>query len=173
MSDMHLSSKPGPIVVMGVSGCGKSSVGSMLAERFGCAFLEGDSVHPAGNVRKMRMGIPLNDEDRWPWLEDLGRRLGEGGDIVISCSALKGVYRDRLRSLAGRPVTFVFLKGDRELLASRMAGRQHEYMPLSLLDSQLSTLEDPSGEPGVVTVDIDQSLEAIVDAAMAQMTSSR
>lgn len=165
----------GPIVVMGVSGCGKSSVGSRLAEDLGRAFLEGDSLHPAANVRKMRMGTPLDDEDRRPWLDALGRRLGENRNVVVSCSALKRAYRDRLRSLAGGPMSFVFLQGDRALLAARMAARQHEYMPLSLLDSQLATLElpgtGPHGEPDVVTVDINQSLESIVSMAMTLLAA--
>ncbi|NRP75854.1 Thermoresistant gluconokinase [Ensifer psoraleae] len=156
----------GPIVVMGVSGCGKSSVGERLAGYLDCPFVEGDSLHPETNVDKMRMGIPLDDEDRWPWLDVLGRKLGGAGDVVVSCSALKRCYRDRLRMLAGRSVTFIFLQGDRALLAARMAGRQHEYMPLSLLDSQLATLELPTDEQDVVTLDINQSLETIVVMAM-------
>lgn len=165
----------GPIVVMGVSGCGKTSVGERLAEYLGCSFVEGDRVHPPANVRKMRMGIALDDDDRWPWLDALGRQLGANGGIVVSCSALKRSYRDRLRTLAGRPVTFVFLQGDRTLLAARMAGRQHDYMPLSLLDSQLATLElpavGPDGETDVVTLDINQSLETIVTMAMTLLAA--
>ncbi|WP_437412338.1 gluconokinase [Sinorhizobium meliloti] len=163
----------GPIVVMGVSGCGKSSVGERLAGYLDCPFVEGDSLHPAANVDKMRMGIPLDDEDRWPWLDALGRTLGAAGDVVVSCSALRRSYRDRLRTLAGRPVTFVFLQGDRALLAARMAGRQHEYMPLSLLDSQLATLELPTGEKDVVKLDINQSLEAIVAMAMTFLAARK
>jgi len=161
---------PGPIVVMGVSGCGKSSVGARLGDYLETAFVEGDSLHPPENVRKMRLGTPLEDEDRWPWLERIGQLLsgaGEGGlPVVVSCSALKRAYRDRLRELAGQPVTFVFLQGDRTLLAARMAGRNHDYMPLSLLDSQLATLELPHAEPDVLTIDINEPLEAIVGRAM-------
>lgn len=163
----------GPIVVMGVSGCGKSSVGERLAGYLDCPFVEGDSLHPAANVDKMRMGVPLNDEDRWPWLEALGRKLGEAGDVVVSCSALRRCYRDRLRMLAKPPVTFVFLQGDRGLLAARVAGRQHEYMPLSLLDSQLGTLELPTGEKDVVTLDINESLEALVAMAMTLLAARK
>ncbi|CDN48824.1 gluconokinase [Neorhizobium galegae] len=161
----------GPIVVMGVSGCGKSSVGERLADYLGCGFIEGDGLHPPSNVRKMRMGTPLEDEDRWPWLDAFGHRLAGTGDIVVSCSALKRTYRDRLRSLSGRPMTFVFLQGDRMLLAARMAARKHEYMPLSLLDSQLATLELPTTEPDVATVDINQSLESIVSMAMTLLAA--
>lgn len=167
----------GPIVVMGVSGCGKTSVGKLLADRLGRTFVEGDSVHPPVNVRKMRMGIALEDSDRWPWLDALGRRLAEETSVIMSCSALKWSYRDRLRRLAGRPLTFVFLRGDRTLLAARMAGRNHEYMPLSLLDSQLSTLEPPvsgpQGEPDVIALDIDQPLEVIVSTVITRMTAAR
>ncbi len=161
---------PGPIVVMGVSGSGKSSVGAKLADCLEAIFVEGDSLHPPENVHKMRLGTPLQDQDRWPWLDKVGQLLSKGskGDrpVVVSCSALKRAYRDRLRDLAGQPVNFVFLQGDRALLAARMAERRHEYMPLSLLDSQLATLELPQAEPDVVTIDINQPLEAIVGRAM-------
>ena len=158
------------IIVMGVSGCGKTSVAEGLAANLGAAFIEGDSLHPAGNVDKMSRGIALTDDDRWPWLDTIGRalvdRLAEGKSVVISCSALKKAYRDRLRKAAGGTLAFVFLKGSRELLMSRMAAREGHFMPVSLLDSQLATLEEPSGEPGVVTVDIDASVEEIVAAAL-------
>lgn len=173
VSDPAASAKaysPGPVVVMGVSGCGKSSVGASLADNLEAVFVEGDSLHPPENVRKMRLGTPLQDQDRWPWLDRIGRLLSGGaqgsGSVVVSCSALKRAYRDRLRELAGQPVTFVFLQGDRMLLAARMAGRNHAYMPLSLLDSQLATLELPQAEADVVTIDINQPLEAIVGRAM-------
>ena len=173
MTDPTISAttySPGPIVVMGVSGCGKSSVGAKLADYFEALFVEGDSLHSPENVRKMRLGTPLQDQDRWPWLDRIGRLLSGGaqgsGSVVVSCSALKRAYRDRLRELAGQPVTFVFLQGDRMLLAARMAGRNHAYMPLSLLDSQLATLELPQAEADVVTIDINQPLEAIVGRAM-------
>ncbi|MGG7518100.1 gluconokinase [Allorhizobium undicola] len=160
----------GPVVVMGVSGCGKSSVGARLAEYLDVRFIEGDSLHPAANVEKMRAGTPLADEDRWPWLAALGEKLADGGaqrPVVISCSALKRAYRDRLRDLAGLPITFLFLQGDRALLSARLGARSHDYMPASLLDSQLATLELPYGEADVVTIDINQSLESIVGLAMS------
>ncbi|MCR6501123.1 gluconokinase [Shinella sp. CPCC 101442] len=157
------------IVVMGVSGCGKTSVAEGLAAALPAAFIEGDSLHPAENVEKMSRGIPLDDADRWPWLDIIGDALSdalaENASIVISCSALKKIYRDRLRAAAGGKLAFVFLKGSRGLLLSRMTARRDHFMPASLLDSQLATLEDPSGEPGVITVDIDASIETIVDAA--------
>ena len=163
------------IVVMGVSGCGKTSVAEGLAAALSAAFIEGDSLHPAANVEKMSRGIPLTDDDRWPWLDTIGRAMAEtlqdGKSVVVSCSALKTVYRDRLRQAAGGSLAFVFLKGSRELLVSRMAARQGHFMPASLLDSQLATLEDPSGEPGVLTVDIDASVEEIVAAALQGLAS--
>lgn len=162
----------GPIVVMGVSGCGKTSVGERLASILGCRFIEGDSRHPAANVEKMRQGIPLDDADRWPWLDVLGAELGEDARTIISCSALKRSYRDLLRERAGRPMTFVFLQGTRTLLVSRMGAREGHYMPLSLLDSQLATLELPIGERDVVTVEIDQPLERIVSDAIARITAT-
>jgi len=162
----------GPVVVMGVSGCGKSSVGEDLARRVGADFLEGDSLHPPANVEKMRAGTPLTDADRWPWLDALGQTLGGDGNVVVSCSALKRKYRDRLRALAGRPVVFVYLRGDRDVLAARMAARSHEYMPFSLLDSQLATLEPPHAEDRVVTIEINQPLEAIVGSALEYLASS-
>lgn len=161
----------GPVVVMGVSGCGKSSVGEVLARRIGADFIEGDNLHPAANVEKMRSSKPLDDADRRPWLDALGGMLGGDGVVVVSCSALKRSYRDRLRALAGRPVVFVYLHGDRDVLAARMAARNHDYMPLSLLDSQLATLEHPHGEDRVVTIEINQPLEAIVVSALEYLAS--
>lgn len=162
--------RPAAIIVMGVSGCGKSSVGALLAERLGLAFIEGDVLHPKANVDKMARGTPLADDDRWPWLDIIGAEmaasLARGEGIVVSCSALKKVYRDRLRAAAGGALAFVYLHGSRELLTERMGARTGHFMPLSLLDSQLATLEVPTGEPGVVTVDIDQSVEGIVGDAM-------
>ena len=162
------------VVVMGVSGCGKTSVAEGLAASLGAAFIEGDSLHPAVNVDKMSHGIALTDEDRWPWLDTVGRAMADvlagNGSVVVSCSALKKAYRDRLRSSAGGKLAFVFLKGSRELLMSRMAAREGHFMPVSLLDSQLATLEDPSGEAGVVTVDIDASIDAIVASALGGLS---
>ena len=163
------------IVVMGVSGCGKTSVAEGLAAALGAAFIEGDSLHPAENVEKMSKGIPLDDGDRWPWLDTIGRAMADGLDdgksVVVSCSALKKAYRDRLRRAAGGALAFVFLKGSRALLTARMEARRNHFMPASLLDSQLATLEDPSGEPGVVTVDIDVSIQEIVATALSGLAS--
>lgn len=165
------------IVVMGVSGCGKTSVAEGLAAALGATFIEGDSLHPAANVEKMSKGVPLSDEDRWPWLDTIARAmaktLSDGKSAVVSCSALKKVYRDRLRNAAGGSLAFVFLQGSRDLLTARMAARRGHFMPVSLLDSQLAALEDPSGEPGVVTVDIDAPVERIVAAALGGLRALR
>lgn len=159
------------IIVMGVSGAGKSSVAERLAESLNCRFMEGDSLHPQSNVDKMAQGTPLTDEDRWPWLDVIGEKIAEllarSEDLVVTCSALKVVYRERLRSAAGGKLTFVFLKGSQELLSRRMGERKGHFMPTSLLQSQLATLESPEGEAGVVTVDIDATLDRIVADAVA------
>lgn len=157
------------IIVMGVSGCGKSSIGKELASCLGIGFIEGDSLHPPENVAKMASGTPLTDQDRWPWLDAIGSGmaalLAEGRDIVISCSALRKAYRDRLRAAAGDRLYFLFLKGSPELLAERMEARTGHFMPLSLLESQLATFEDPGDEAGVITISIDAHREEIVEIA--------
>lgn len=159
------------ICVMGVSGSGKTSVGERLAEVYGVRFIEGDSLHSAANVEKMARGTPLDDEDRWPWLDAIGaeiyRTLAAGNGLVVSCSALKRIYRERLRTAAGGKLIFVYLDGSKELLSQRMGARTGHFMPASLLESQLQTLEVPTGEPGVVTVGIDGSVEEIVARVLA------
>ncbi|MBY5551542.1 gluconokinase [Rhizobium leguminosarum] len=164
------TNKAHAIIVMGVSGCGKSSVGEKLAEALHLAFIEGDALHPAANVEKMSKGIPLTDEDRMPWLDRIGEEikasLEKSEGIIVSCSALKRLYRDRLRAAAGGNLFFVYLEGSRALLMKRMGERKGHFMPVSLLDSQLATLEVPTGEPGVVTVDIDDTVEGIAATAL-------
>ncbi len=162
------------IIVMGVSGCGKSTVGEELAERLGIPFMEGDKLHPASNVEKMAAGTPLTDEDRWPWLDLVGAELRKGyeaGGIVISCSALKKTYRERLREACGGPLAFVYLEGSEALLTERMGARTGHFMPLSLLKTQLATLEVPTGEPGVVTVSIDATPDEITDNAVKRLSA--
>lgn len=155
------------IVVMGVCGCGKSSIGEALAELFGAAFIEGDALHPPASIAKMARGEPLDDEDRKPWLEAICRAIAEnraaGRGVVVSCSALRRAYRDHLRT-AG-PLQFVFLNGSTTVLAERMSRREGHFMPLALLDSQLATLEDPTGEADVVPVDIDRPLVDVIACA--------
>ncbi|OHV25988.1 gluconokinase [Rhizobium sp. RMa-01] len=163
------------IIVMGVSGCGKSSVGERLAEALHLAFVEGDALHPAANVEKMSKGIPLTDADRMPWLdrigEDIKASLATGDGIIVSCSALKRIYRDRLRAAAGGNLVFVYLEGSKALLTKRMGERKGHFMPISLLESQLATLEVPTGEQGVVTVDIDDTIDGIAATALKSLAS--
>ncbi|MBS0412056.1 MAG: gluconokinase [Proteobacteria bacterium] len=144
------------LVVMGVAGSGKTTLGRVLAARRGWAFEEGDDLHPAANIAKMSAGHPLDDRDRAPWLEAVGRQidswLGEGRSGVITCSALKRAYRDILRQ--GRPaVRFVFLEGPASLMDRRLAARPGHFMPASLVDSQFADLEPPGPDEGVITVD--------------------
>jgi gluconokinase len=161
-----MTARPLAVVVMGVSGCGKTAVGSLLAQRLGARFIDADDLHPPANVEKMRAGIPLDDADRAPWLRLLNARLREvtaaGEPVVLACSALKQRYRDTLAS--GVPgLRFVHLSGSRELIAARLAARQHRYMPTTLLDSQFATLEPPAE---AIVVDVALPLEAAVEAAM-------
>ena len=148
---------PSVVVVMGVSGCGKSTIASMLAHRLNWIFEEGDWFHPPSNVEKMHGGVPLTDEDRWPWLHgiaawiDATRRVGNHG--TVACSALKRAYRDIL--VGERPdVRIVYLKGERDLIARRLASRDGHFMPSSLLDSQFATLEEPQTDEHPIVVSI-------------------
>jgi gluconokinase len=158
---------------MGVSGSGKTTVGKAVAETFGIPFIEGDSLHPAANVEKMRHGIPLTDEDRWPWLDsvahELKERALEKGGAIISCSALRRIYRDRLRAAIGSDLRFVFLAGDKTTLSRRMRRRKGHFMPASLLESQFATLETPSAEDDVLTVDVAGPVEEVVAAAIGML----
>ncbi|TPP09911.1 gluconokinase [Rhizobium glycinendophyticum] len=169
-----IASTPLAIIVMGVSGCGKSSVGADLAASLGLAFVEGDVLHPKANVDKMAAGTPLTDDDRWPWLAIIGQTMADslarGQGIVVSCSALKKIYRDRLRAATGGRLAFVYLEGSHALLSARMGARTGHFMPPALLESQLATLEVPTGEPGVVTVSIDQPVASIVGDALGGLT---
>lgn len=154
-----------PIVLMGVSGSGKSTVGARLSEALDVPFVDGDDLHPDSNREKMRAGQALVDDDRWPWLARIGELVDagivEGHATIVACSALRRVYRDRLRRQSP-DLLFVHLDGARELLASRLAAREHEYMPASLLTSQLATLEPLApGERGMV-VDITRGPDDIV-----------
>ena len=154
------------IIAMGVSSSGKSTVGKAIARRLHLPFLDGDGYHPPENVEKMRAGTPLTDEDRWPWLERLALALKAAADgkgaAVGACSALKRRYREVLAEKAGEPILFVFLDGSRDLIASRMAERKHDYMPASLLDSQFATLERPAPDENVLTVSVEEPVETIV-----------
>jgi gluconokinase len=157
----------GAAVVMGVTSCGKSSVGEALALQLGAQFTEGDQLHPAANVAKMSAGIPLTDDDRWLWLGLVGKSLQGEGARIASCSALKRAYRDHIIAEAGRPVAFVFLDGSRELLAARIAARKGHFMPPSLLASQLETLERPGTDETARAFDIAKPVDVIVKESSA------
>ena len=157
-----------PVVVMGVSGSGKTTVGAALADALGLRFVDGDALHPAANVAKMAAGIPLDDADRAPWLDAVGALLA-AGPVVVACSALKRTYRDRLRA-AAPDLDLVFLDGSRELLASRTAARPGHFMPASLLDSQLATLEPPTADEHPVTVDVAAPVDQIVAVLPERMS---
>jgi gluconokinase len=158
------------IIIMGVSGCGKSSVGEGLAARLGIPYRDGDDLHPSANVAKMRAGVPLTDDDRWPWLDRVAKVLATEAPVIVGCSALRRVYRDWLRRGAGGPVSFLHLTGSKGLIAARMAARTGHYMPPSLLDSQFAALEPPGPEEALV-IDIDQPLEAIIADAAKGLTA--
>ncbi len=154
---------------MGVSGCGKTSIGKLLAEKLDVPFYDGDDFHPASNVEKMRSGEPLNDQDRYPWLVALASqisKMNKQGGGVLACSALKQTYREILEEAAGAKVAFVYLKGGRELIAERLSDREGHYMPAELLDSQFKDLEEPEDS---VTVLINQTPEEIVEEIMSKL----
>lgn len=157
-----------PIVVMGVSAAGKSAVGTRVAARLGVAFVDADDLHPASNVAKMSAGVPLDDDDRWPWLDAVAARLAQGS-VVIACSALKRAYRDRLRQSA--PATlFVLLSGTETVLAERAAHRHGHFMPPSLLRSQLDTLEALGTDEAGFTVDVTPAVSVVVGDVVARLS---
>jgi gluconokinase len=164
------------VIVMGVTSCGKTSVGERLAKELHCSFIEGDRLHPASNIAKMSAGTPLNDADRWPWLEFIGKAMkvecDAGRGVVASCSALKKAYRQKLAEAAGRPITFIFLYGSRDLLASRMADRKGHFMPVSLLESQLATIEIPGPEENALHLDVILPVDELVRRSKAYLTSA-
>jgi gluconokinase len=158
-------------VVMGVSASGKTTIATLLAQRLGAVFLEGDNFHPEANVEKMSRGIPLEDGDRWPWLDRIGAAMAESAsDVVAACSALKRSYRDRIRSLAGNDVRFVLLTVSEPTLAERLKKRPGHFMPPSLLASQLATLEALGrDEEGSFAVDAEQPADSVVDAIVSKV----
>jgi len=160
---------------MGVSGSGKSTIAAALAKKLSWTFEDGDRFHPASNVAKMSAGLPLTDEDRWPWLraiaEEIDRVCRAGGHVVIACSALKRTYRHVL--VGDRSdVRIVFLSGSRSLIAERIAHRKGHFMPLDLLDSQFRTLEPPQANEDPITVSIDAPVETVVKNIVAQLGNS-
>ena len=163
---------PRHLVVMGVSGCGKSSVGQQVARALGHDFIEGDALHTPANVARMAAGTALTDADRAGWLAEIGQRLAQaratGAGLVVSCSALKRSYRDGLRA-ACPDLLFLHLQGPAELLRQRLQTRSGHYMPPSLLDSQLATLEPPAADEHSITLDITPPTAEVVAAALARL----
>jgi gluconokinase len=156
------------VVVMGVSGTGKTTVGEQLAEELGCEFVEGDQLHPSRNIDKMSKGIPLTDEDRWPWLQAIAERVAvrdhEGISTVVTCSALKRSYRDVLRDAA--PTFFVHLHAPYDVLEARMQHRTKHFMPTGLLTSQFDTLEELGDDEAGAVVDVSPPLDEVVEEAV-------
>lgn len=166
---------PRLIVVIGVCGCGKSTLGTSLAKHLRKPFLDADDFHPASNKNKMAQGIPLDDVDRWPWLDALAHALAvkgkKAGMAVAACSALRRSYRERLVLMAGEPILFVMLEGSRELIAERLSLRTGHFMPAAMLDSQLATLEPPCCDEQAITLDIAQPIAAMVNEVRKHLFS--
>ncbi|MER0482228.1 gluconokinase [Streptomyces sp. Edi2] len=164
-------STPDVIVVMGVAGTGKTTIGPLVADKLGVPYAEGDDFHPPANIAKMSAGIPLDDEDRGPWLDAIGawaHERAEHGGGVVSSSALKRAYRDRLRAAEPR-IVFLHLTGDRSLIEERMAERKGHFMPTALLDSQFATLEPLGPDEAGVEVEVSGTPEEIADRAVAAL----
>lgn len=161
-------------VVMGVSGCGKSSIGAMFATQIGARFVDADDLHPEGNIAKMAAGIALTDMDRTPWLEAVGLKLAQRKEpLVIACSALKRSYRDIIRNKAATPVAFLHLDGTHDVIAARMAARQDHFMPTTLLVSQFAALEPLGSDEAGTRVDVDQTPNAIVAELVAHFEKEK
>ena len=159
------------IIIFGVSGAGKTTVGKLMARDLGWHFMEADDFHPAANIEKMRSGHPLTDEDRWPWLDclrkQIERSLSAGENAVLACSALKRVYRDRLR--VSDEVKFVFLRGDYALVEKQLRSRHGHFMDANLLQSQFDDLEEPQPDENILTVELGRPPEEIVEGIKTQL----
>lgn len=156
------------VVVMGVSGAGKSTIGALVADAMNFPFLDADSLHPLENIRNMAAGTPLEDEDRWPWLELVGHELAttRAKGMVVACSALKRRYRDAIRAQAPDTI-FLHLEGSLEVLSARLEGRSGHFMPTKLLASQLASLEPMEGDESAIVIDISGTMAEILDQAVA------
>jgi carbohydrate kinase (thermoresistant glucokinase family) len=165
---------PTAIIVMGVSGAGKSTVAGLLARRLAFEFRDGDSFHPPENVRKMTAGIPLTDDDRWPWLQAISTYIhsvhADGRHAVIACSALRRAYRSVLIGNSAIAIRLVYLKGPKELIARRVTSRHEHFMPPALLDSQFATLEEPNADERPLVVSIAKRPGRIVDDILSQLS---
>ena len=162
------------IVATGVSSSGKTTVGKLIAQRLHAPFLEGDDYHSAANIKKMSAGIPLTDDDRWPWLDALGKALGEAAGsksvAVAACSALRRAYRDRMVKAAGEPIVFVYLNGSYAEIDQRMRARKGHFMPESLLKSQFATLEPPAPDENAIDVPIADTPEKVVETVLKKLS---
>ena len=163
------------VVVMGVSGAGKTTVGRELARRLDITFVDGDDLHPPANVAKMAAGTPLVDADRWPWLDRVGETLADAqtyaGGVVVACSALRRVYRDRIRAAASH-VRFVYLTAGQDEIEHRLEARPEHFMPVALVASQFETLESPIGEPNVLPTSATGRLQETIDHVVDWLRSS-
>jgi gluconokinase len=168
--------KPTSLLLMGVSGVGKTTTGQRLAKTLGWTFRDADDFHPPANIEKMRSGQPLTDDDRWPWLDAIGAWLdatkARGEHTVVTCSALRRIYRERL--LTGRTgVRLVFLKGSKALIADRLSRRTDHFMPPTLLESQFNTLEEPRRDERAIVVDVSMAPSRVVDAIVRYVEPQR
>jgi gluconokinase len=168
-----VASRLAAIVVMGVSGAGKSTVGRLLAAQLDCPFRDADSFHPKANIAKMASGHPLTDEDRWPWLDAIALWIAEhrvaGTTCVVTCSALKRVYRDTVTNKQSVDTRLVYLKGDFDLIEARLKARKDHFMPSGLLRSQFDALEEPASEEHAITVEIDAMPEEIAARVLEKL----
>jgi len=162
------------VIIFGVSGAGKTTVGKLFARELGWRFVEADDFHPAANIEKMRSGQPLTDEDRWPWLDclrkQIERSLSAGENAVLACSALKRIYRDRLRS--SDEVKFVFLRGDYALVEKQLRSRHGHFMDANLLQSQFDDLEEPQPDENVLAIELGRTPGKIVEKIKTKLNSA-
>ena len=167
---LNASQKPRLFIIMGVAGCGKSTIGDDLADQLSAIYKDGDDFHPQSNIDKMSDGIGLTDEDRWPWLKIVAQDMAQlEGQVFMGCSALKRSYRDYITEQAGEPVLFIHLAGSKELILGRMAARVGHFMPTALLDSQFATLEVPRADELAISVDISPDTASIIADIKAQI----
>lgn len=164
------------LIIMGVSGSGKSTIANALGQNLGWIVEDADQFHPESNVKKMSAGIPLTDDDRWPWLRaiaaEIARKRASSTSVIVACSALKRAYRDVLVQ-GHRDTRIVYLRGRKDLIAERLAARKNHFMPPGLLDSQFRTLEEPSGDEHPLVVGIDASVDQIADRVVALLEQDR
>ena len=160
------------VIIMGVSGCGKSTIGKKLAQKLGCSFLEGDDFHPTENITKMKKGIPLTDQDRLPWLKKISEKCAHenniGNNLVVACSALKKQYRLILNNAHNYELVHLF--GDLKTIKQRMSKQDH-FMPIKLIESQFETLEPPAKEEDAIATEINLPIEALVDKIALELTN--